>query len=67
MVGRGYSVKWATIEMNMVAEGYYAVKGIVEMNKKFKIDMPIAETVYRILYEKITPVIEIRLLAETLK
>jgi len=67
MVGRGYSVKWATIEMNMVAEGYYAVKGIIEMNKKFNIDIPITETVYRILYEKITPVVEMRLLANRLK
>jgi len=66
MVGKGYSVKWATIEMNMVAEGYYAVKGIHEMNKKFNVDIPIAETVYRILYEKVTPVVEMRLLAEKL-
>lgn len=67
MVGRGYSVKWASIEMNMIAEGYYAVKGIIEMNKKFNIDIPIAEAIYRILYEKITPVVEIRILADSLK
>ena len=67
MVGKGYSVKWTTIEMNMVAEGYYAVKGIHEMNKKFKVDMPIAEAVYRILYEKISPVVEMRILADQLK
>ena len=66
MVGKGYSVKWTTIEMNMVAEGYYAVKGIHEMNKKFKVDMPIADAVYRILYEKISPVVEMRILADQL-
>lgn len=66
MVGKGYSVKWATIEMNMVAEGYYAAKGIYEMNKKYGVDMPIADAVYRILYEKITPVVEMRILADKL-
>jgi glycerol-3-phosphate dehydrogenase (NAD(P)+) len=66
MVGRGYSVKWATVEMNMVAEGYYAAKGIFEMNKKFQVDIPIAEAVYRILYEKIAPAIEMRILTDKL-
>jgi glycerol-3-phosphate dehydrogenase (NAD(P)+) len=66
MVGKGYSVKWATIEMNMVAEGYYAAKGIKEMNKKFNVDMPIMEAVYNILYEKISPVVEMRILADQL-
>ncbi|MFM7731303.1 MAG: NAD(P)H-dependent glycerol-3-phosphate dehydrogenase [Flavobacteriales bacterium] len=50
MVGKGYSVKWATIEMNMVAEGYYATRGIHEINKKFGADIPIADAVYRVLY-----------------
>lgn len=66
MVGKGYSVKWATIEMNMVAEGYYACKGIHEMNKKFEVDMPIADAVYNVLYEKISPVVEMRILADKL-
>lgn len=66
MVGKGYSVKWATIEMNMVAEGYYAAKGIKEMNKKFEVDMPIMEAVYNVLYERITPVVEMRILADNL-
>ena len=66
MVGKGYSVKWATIEMNMVAEGYYASKGIKEMNKKFEVDMPIMEAVYNVLYEKISPVVEMRILADQL-
>jgi len=66
MVGKGYSVKWATIEMNMVAEGYYATKGIHEINKKFHADIPIADTVYRILYEKNSPVMEMRALTDRL-
>ena len=59
-------MKWATIEMNMVAEGYFAVKGIHEINKKFNADIPIAEAVYRILYEKISPAMEMRILTDLL-
>jgi glycerol-3-phosphate dehydrogenase (NAD(P)+) len=66
MVGKGYSVKWATIEMNMVAEGFYATRGIHEINKKFNVDMPIADAVYRILYEKISPMMEMRILTDKL-
>jgi glycerol-3-phosphate dehydrogenase (NAD(P)+) len=66
MLGKGYSVKAAQLEMKMVAEGYYAVKGIHELNEKFKIDMPIAKAVYNIIYEKISPAIEIKLLSDKL-
>ncbi|MDP4663714.1 MAG: NAD(P)H-dependent glycerol-3-phosphate dehydrogenase [Salibacteraceae bacterium] len=66
MIGKGYSVKAAQLEMSMVAEGYFAVKSIVEMNKKFEVDLPITQAVYNIIYEKISPVIEMNLLKDKL-
>lgn len=66
MIGKGYSVKAAQLEMSMIAEGYYAVASIIEMNKKFNAHIPITEAVHRILYDKISPVIEINLLKDQL-
>lgn len=66
MIGKGYSVKMAQLEMNMIAEGYYAVKCVHEINKTLKVNMPIAEAVYNIVYEKISPAIEIKLLCDKL-
>jgi glycerol-3-phosphate dehydrogenase (NAD(P)+) len=64
MVGKGYSVKMAQLEMNMIAEGYYGVKCIEEINKQYQVDMPISKAVYNIIYGKVAPVIEMRLLSD---
>lgn len=66
MIGKGYSVKSAQLEMNMIAEGYYATNSLMEINKKFEVDMPILTAVYRVLYGGISPVIEMKQLAEKL-
>ncbi|HCC30674.1 MAG TPA: glycerol-3-phosphate dehydrogenase, partial [Marinilabiliales bacterium] len=55
MVGKGYTIKYIMSEMNMVAEGYFASKGIWEINKKHRVTMPIADSIYQILYEKQSP------------
>jgi glycerol-3-phosphate dehydrogenase (NAD(P)+) len=65
-IGKGYSVKAAQLDMNMIAEGYYAVKCIKEINKKFGVTMPITDSVYRIVYEKMSPRLEFKLLSEEL-
>lgn len=67
MIGKGYSVKSAQMEMLMIAEGYFAVKGIKEINKHYNVHMPITNAVYNILYERISPTMEIRLLTEELR
>ena len=66
MIGKGYTVKSAILEMDMVAEGFTGSQGIHGMNHKFEVDIPIAEAVYRILHEKMAPSIEMRLLSDEL-
>lgn len=55
MIGKGYSVQSAQLEMNMVAEGYNASKCIYLLNQQVKAEMPIAEMVYLILWEGLAP------------
>lgn len=66
MVGKGYTVRSAQLEMNMIAEGYYASKCIHQINKSYQVEMPICRAVYAVLYEKHSPHIEMKLLAELL-
>jgi len=54
MIGMGHAVKSAQLEMSMVAEGYPASKSIYQINKAIVANMPIAETVYKILWENLS-------------
>ena len=67
MIGKGYSVKNTLMELNQVAERYFASSCIHEVNEKLKADIPIAETVYRILYTTANPVHEMKSLSKKLK
>jgi glycerol-3-phosphate dehydrogenase (NAD(P)+) len=55
MIGKGYSVSAAKLEMNMVAEGYNASKCIHFINDRVNADMPIADAIYKILWENVQP------------
>jgi glycerol-3-phosphate dehydrogenase (NAD(P)+) len=66
MIGKGYTVTSAQLEMNMIAEGYYAAACMHVINRKYKVDMPISRAVYAVLYEKHSPQLEMRLLTEKL-
>ena len=66
MIGRGYSVNSAQLQLKMIAEGYYAVKCIMEINEKLKVEMPITEAVYNILYNRKSAKKEIKLLTDKL-
>ena len=66
MIGKGYTVQSAQLEMNMVAEGYYASKCIYNINKNIGADMPIAETIYKILWERMQAEDGFRMVEEVL-
>ena len=55
MIGKGYSVKAAQLELNKVAEGYNASRCIFKANEAFQADIPIATTIYQILWEHLSP------------
>jgi glycerol-3-phosphate dehydrogenase (NAD(P)+) len=66
MIGKGYTVKSAQLEMNMVAEGYYSIKTMYELNQNLKINMPILDAAYNIIYNNASAKIEIEKLTEKL-
>lgn len=51
MLGKGYTVKSALMEMQMIAEGYYATQSIHQLNEQYEVDMPILDFVYNIIYQ----------------
>ena len=66
MIGKGYSVKNAQLEMNMVAEGYYATKSLTEINLKFQVYMPILEMVNSVIYQGTSPQVAVKILSDKL-
>jgi len=51
MLGKGYSVKAAILEMSMEAEGYYAARGMQSISQNYNIDIPIASGIFKVLWE----------------
>ena len=67
MIGEGNSVNAAKVELGMVAEGYYATKCIYEINEKYKVDMPILDALYAILYEREPAAAQIKKITEVFR
>ncbi|MCA6490815.1 MAG: glycerol-3-phosphate dehydrogenase, partial [Chitinophagaceae bacterium] len=66
MIGKGYSVTAARLELNMVAEGYYAARCIHAISKEINCPMPIADTIYEILFHHLSAAEGMRRLESTL-
>lgn len=66
MLGKGYTVKNATLEMNMVAEGYYGARGTMHICEAWSYTLPIAQSIYGILWENQSPATTFKALESTL-
>ncbi len=66
MIGRGYSVAAAQLEMKMIAEGYYAARSIHRINLRHGVPMPISEMVYQVIYENVPPATAVEALKKAL-
>ena len=67
MIGKGYSVRSAELEMNMVAEGYNACKCIMAINECMEIDLPMITAIYKILWEGADPAASFKEMEKILK
>lgn len=67
MIGRGYSVKAAQMEMSMIAEGYYGARCMHNICARNGINAPILDTVYKILYEGVDPKAALAALAKVMR
>ena len=65
MIGKGYSVKAAMMEMEMVAEGYYGTKCIHDINVRYGVDMPILNNMFDILYNRLPARVGIERIADS--
>ena len=53
--------------MEMIAEGYYGTYCMKQINKRFHVNMPILDAMYNILYERISPSVEIKILSDSFR
>jgi glycerol-3-phosphate dehydrogenase (NAD(P)+) len=66
MIGKGYTVKSAQLEMSMIAEGYYAAKSAHKISQENKAKTPIIDAVFAILYDQKNPKKEFKRLTDKL-
>ncbi|WP_439128685.1 NAD(P)H-dependent glycerol-3-phosphate dehydrogenase [Polaribacter sp.] len=66
MIGKGYTVKSAQMEMSMIAEGYYATKSAFKLKEKNGANTPIINAVYNVLYNDKDPKKEFKKLTHKL-
>ncbi|MBG7611971.1 NAD(P)H-dependent glycerol-3-phosphate dehydrogenase [Polaribacter sp. BAL334] len=66
MIGKGYTVKSAQLEMSMIAEGYYAAKSAHKISQENKTKTPIIDAVFAILYDQKNPKKEFKKLTDKL-